>query len=57
MKCEKCGAKNDPQSYDLFDYCANCSKNLCPECMGKGCCGKVPADSGMQADHGDDTDD
>jgi hypothetical protein len=29
----------------------------CPECVGKGCCGKVPADSGMQADHGDDTDD
>jgi hypothetical protein len=47
QKCERCGATVPPGEYGLFDYCANCSKNLCPKCMEKGCCGHVPAESGM----------
>lgn len=48
-KCERCGAKpkNDPNGLpQLLDYCAVCSKDLCPDCMAKGCCGNVPARSG-----------
>jgi hypothetical protein len=44
-KCERCGKA--PSGYTLFDYCAHCSKNLCDDCMTKGCCGHVPAVSGM----------
>lgn len=48
MKCEKC---NRPvQGYELHDYCARCSKNLCDDCMEKGCCGIVPAISGSEID-------
>lgn len=50
MTCERCGATTNPQSYELFDYCATCSKNLCGACMAKGCCGKTPAESGQAAD-------
>jgi len=46
--CEACGA--EPAAYNLFDYCAECSKNLCAACMKKGCCGHVPAFSGMGED-------
>lgn len=46
-ECERC--KKYVGSGDI-DYCAHCSKDLCPECMGKGCCGYIPADSGLQAD-------
>ena len=53
MKCERCGALPKGK-WDIHDYCANCSKNLCPDCMNKGCCGKKPADSGMKEDHSDD---
>ncbi len=53
-KCERCGATTEPGTFDLMDYCAVCSKNLCPECMAKGCCGNVPAKSGNEADYGDD---
>lgn len=48
MKCERCGAS--VKGWDLLDYCANCSKNLCESCMGKGCCGNVPAISGSAVD-------
>jgi hypothetical protein len=48
-KCERCGAKPEGK-YGLLDYCAQCSKDLCPKCMAKGCCGKIPADSGQAAD-------
>lgn len=54
--CERCGAKAAANSYELFDYCAYCSKNLCPACMANGCCGHVPADSGMDADNREDDD-
>jgi len=50
MKCEQCGAETDPESGDLFDYCAGCSQNLCPRCMERWCCGTVPAQSGMEQD-------
>lgn len=56
-KCEKCGkveGSGSPQDFNLFDYCSHCQKNLCPDCMKMGCCGHVPADSGMKADYGDD---
>lgn len=52
-KCERCGAKRsrpDAGPYDLLDYCAHCSKDLCDACMAKGCCGHVPADSGLATD-------
>jgi hypothetical protein len=50
-KCERCGAKIEPGE---ADYCAICSKDLCTECMVKGCCGNVPALSGMGEEYGDD---
>lgn len=49
MKCERCG--KSASGYALFDYCAECSKNLCPDCMERGHCGHVPAKSGMNADY------
>lgn len=52
IRCEKCGK---PYSYDCDDYCAHCSKNLCLDCMAVGCCGHVPADSGLTADMSDAT--
>jgi hypothetical protein len=52
--CERCGAKADPSSFDLMDYCLSCSKNLCAKCMAKGCCGKVPAESGNAAEYSDE---
>jgi hypothetical protein len=48
--CENCRAKTNPQSWELFDYCAICSKNLCDGCMELGCCGHVPAKSGAEED-------
>jgi hypothetical protein len=47
--CEKCNKKARGE-YELFDYCATCSKNLCPDCMAAGHCGEKPAKSGMEAD-------
>jgi hypothetical protein len=52
--CDKCRAAEPESSYVLFDYCARCGKNLCPACMAKGCCGNVPAASGMEFDYEDD---
>lgn len=49
-KCEGCLKVIDWPS----DYCAHCSRNLCPACMQRGCCGHVPADSGQEADYGND---
>lgn len=53
-KCERCGAKKSRPfgagNFDLLDYCAHCSKDLCDACMAAGCCGHVPADSGQKAD-------
>lgn len=49
QSCERCGAKANGK-YELFDYCAQCSRNLCDACMDKGCCGAKPAKSGMNAD-------
>jgi len=58
MKCERCDSAQKPVAglYDLYDYCPSCGKNLCASCMAKGCCGKVPAVSGMGDDdsEGDD---
>ncbi len=53
-RCERCGT--EATGWDLFDYCANCSQNLCPKCMKQGCCDIVPALSGMEADFGEDDD-
>jgi hypothetical protein len=51
--CERCGAK--PQGeYELLDYCADCSQDLCKKCMAEGCCGAVPAPSGLKADESGD---
>ncbi len=47
--CERCRATPKGE-YELFDYCGTCGKDLCGACMAKGCCGKVPAASGMTAD-------
>lgn len=48
--CESCGAKPKGE-YELLDYCAICGRELCGACMAKGCCGHVPAKSGMAEDH------
>ncbi len=55
FRCERCGEQPEGK-FGLHDYCATCSKNLCPACMAKGCCGKVPAVSGDASDHQDDAD-
>lgn len=51
MKCERCGVRT--KGYELHDYCAVCSKNLCGTCMANGCCGNKPAKSGENADNPD----
>lgn len=60
-KRERCGGKGEriksgpfAGQYQPLDYCAECSKDLCPDCMAKGCCGNVPAKSGNADDFGDD---
>ncbi len=53
-ECERCKRKIAAGSYDLHDYCAVCEKNLCESCMGEGCCGDVPAQSGMRQDNDND---
>lgn len=47
--CERCGAGPKGQ-YGLLDFCAVCSRDLCDECMSKGCCDHVPARSGTSED-------
>lgn len=47
-ECEKCG--KTPTGFGLHDYCAECARSLCPDCMARGCCGHKPAVSGMDAD-------
>ncbi len=46
--CESCGAS--PAGYQLLDFCAECSRDLCNRCMEAGCCGHVPAISGLADD-------
>lgn len=51
--CERCGAARPSPGageYELFDYCAECSRDLCDKCMAEGCCGHKPARSGTGAD-------
>jgi hypothetical protein len=55
MKCERCGKPT--VGMEIHDYCADCGKNLCDDCMKAGCCGNVPAKSGQAEDFGDDDDD
>lgn len=52
MKCERCGKDSRDEAYtracgtipsDFWDYCAHCSKNLCPACMDAGRCHENPA--------------
>jgi hypothetical protein len=59
--CERCGSKGEritsgpfAGDYHQLDYCAVCSKDLCPDCMAKGCCGNVPAKSGNADDYSDE---
>ena len=53
MQCERCGARTVPSGYEMLDYCAVCSRNLCEHCMERGCCGNVPAISGTGQDYGE----
>jgi hypothetical protein len=48
-ECERCGATEHTSSddYGLMDYCGQCGTNLCQSCMAQGCCGHMPAKSGM----------
>lgn len=60
--CERCNASTPnpdigPLSFEDFDYCAECSRNLCDACMTDGCCGHVPALSGLEADFPEEEDD
>jgi hypothetical protein len=34
---------------EIFDWCANCERSLCPGCMTLGCCDSEPARSGQLA--------
>lgn len=34
---------------EIFDWCANCERSLCPGCMVLGCCDSEPARSGQLA--------
>lgn len=55
--CERCGAtkpRPDAGQFNLLDYCAICSRDLCDACMEKGCCDAVPARSGLAEDGADD---
>ena len=52
MQCQRCGKST--VGYALHDYCFSCGKNLCEKCMAEGCCGAVPAVSGMHEDYGTD---
>jgi hypothetical protein len=52
MICERC--KVTSTGFKLFDYCAECGKNLCDACMAKGCCGEVPALSGGDSEEGEE---
>ena len=35
--------------YEIFDWCANCERSLCPSCKQLGCCERLPALSGQVA--------
>lgn len=48
-KCERCGVAPEVE-FGLLDYCAECSRDLCPACMAEGCCGNQPARSGSADD-------
>lgn len=52
-RCERCGSK-PAGKFGLLDFCAECSRDLCPKCMEKGCCGHVPAWSGTEKDCADE---
>lgn len=46
--CENCKKRaGSGGRMGLHDFCAACGKNLCDDCMKKGCCGNVPARSGL----------
>jgi len=40
--CTRCGVKGSDEE---IDCCEKCRSDLCPDCMKKGCCGSVPAES------------
>ena len=48
--CERCKADANVDSFNLYDFCAMCSKNLCDDCMEEGCCENTPAISGLGAE-------
>lgn len=55
--CERCGGQNfftdeNGRSVPMvcLPYCVECSKDLCDECMKRGCCGNVPAINGDEDD-------
>lgn len=50
--CERCGVGAGGE-YELLDYCAHCGKDFCAKCMDEGCCGLVPAASGMDEEEAD----
>jgi len=35
--CETCRRRATPEEGGMFDYCLDCSKNLCPSCMAGFC--------------------
>ena len=58
-RCDECGAKTPrpgANGFAILDYCAECSRDLCDACMEMGCCGNVPALSGMRIDGDEDLD-
>ena len=39
--CDRCGKACE------CDFCRDCGKDLCRRCADDGCCGRVPARSGV----------
>ncbi len=45
--CATCDERGG--ALEIFDWCANCERSLCPKCMQEGCCEFLPARSGQFA--------
>jgi len=46
--CKACGEVPGPKALALYDFCGVCGKDLCQDCMMKGCCDITPAESGLE---------
>lgn len=50
--CDRCSRQCenlDVHDTSFYDWCAECKRHLCGPCFQDGCCGNVPAKSGLMA--------